>query len=162
MTETSAPSARGTVHIDAAPETVYALITNLSALTDCAEETVAMHWRKGDSARPGAKFSGANRNGSHSWNTSCTVTDAEPARLFAFDVRASMLPVSRWSYEITPTDGGCQVTESTWDHRPRWLLGISRLISGVADRKAANAEHIRITLDRLKHKAEQRAGQQSQ
>ncbi len=146
------------MRIDAAPETVYALITDLSALADCAEETVAMHWRKGDSARPGAKFSGANRNGSHSWNTTCTVTDADPARLFAFDVRSAMVPVAHWAYEITPADGGCQVTESTWDHRPRWILGISRLISGVADRNAANADHIRLTLDRLKHRAEQGAG----
>lgn len=155
MSDTTRPSATGTVRIDAAPEAVYALITDLSALADCAEETVAMQWRKGDSARPGAKFGGANRNGSHSWNTTCTVVDADPGRLFSFEVRSSVIPVARWAYEITPVDGGCQVTESTWDQRPRWALGISRLVSGVADRSAANADHIRLTLDRLKQKAEQ-------
>lgn len=144
--------------MDAAPETVYALITDLSALTDCAEETVAMQWRKGDSARPGATFSGANRNGKYSWNTTCTVVDAEPGRLFSFDVRSSIIPVARWAYEITPVDGGCEVTESTWDHRPRWIIGMTRFTTGVADRTAANAEHIRLTLDRLKQKAEDDTG----
>ncbi|MGV0627640.1 SRPBCC family protein [Mycolicibacter minnesotensis] len=157
MTDAFRPSATGTVRIEATPEQVYALITDLTALADCAEETVAMVWRKGDSARPGAKFSGANRNGSHSWNTTCTVVDAEPGQLFSFDVRSAVIPVARWAYEITPVDGGCQVTESTWDHRPRWIVGMTRFITGVADRTAANAEHIRLTLDRLKQKAEHAA-----
>ena len=116
-----------------------------------------MRWRRGDSARPGAQFTGANRNGSHSWNTTCTVTDAEPGRLFAFTVRAMGLRVARWAYTITPADGGCQVTESTWDYRPRWIRGLTRAATGVADRTAANSEHIRLTLDRLKQKAEHSA-----
>lgn len=157
MSETTRPSATGTVRIDAAPEAVYALITDLSALADCAEETVAMQWSQGNSARPGAKFSGSNRNGSRKWSTACTVTAAEPGRTFAFDVRSAGIPVAHWSYEITPgpdVSGGCQVTESTWDRRPRWIRGLSGLITGVADRSTANAEHIRLTLDRLKQRAE--------
>jgi len=65
-----------------------------------------------------------------------------------------VIPVARWAYDITPVEGGCQVTESTWDHRPRWILGVTRLITGITDRTAANTEHIRLTLDRLKQKAE--------
>lgn len=158
MSDTTRPSATGTVRIDAAPEAVYALITDLSTLADCAEETVAMAWRHGDSARPGAKFTGSNRNGSHKWSTTCTVTAAEPGRAFAFDVRSSVIPVARWEYRITPDPdaaGGCQVTESTWDRRPGWIRGLTRFVTGVADRTAANGEHIRLTLDRLKQRAEQ-------
>jgi hypothetical protein len=148
------PSATGTVHIDASPETVYALITDLSALRECAEETVAMRWRKGDGARPGAVFSGDNRNGSKKWSTTCTVTAAEPGRTFAFKVRSAIIPVAQWAYQITPADGGCQVTESTWDHRPRWIRGITGYVTGVKDRTAANAENIQLTLNRLKQRAE--------
>lgn len=154
MTDTGAPSATGTVRIDAAPEAVYALITDLSALADCAEETDAMRWVAGDSARPGAKFTGSNSNGSHKWSTTCTVTDAEPGRTFGFDVRSAVIPVAHWAYEITPVDGGCQVTESTWDRRPRWIRGATRFVTGVADRTTANGEHIRLTLERLKKRAE--------
>jgi hypothetical protein len=148
------PTATGTVHIGASPERVYALITDLSALGECAEETVAMRWRKGDAARPGAVFSGENRNGPKTWTTTCTVVAAEPGRTFAFDVRSAIIPVAHWAYQITPTDAGCQVTESTWDRRPRWLRGITGHVTGIKDRATANAAHIRLTLDRLKQRAE--------
>lgn len=149
------PTATGTVHVSASPEAVYSLITDLAALADCAEETVEMQWRNGDCARPGAVFSGANRNGSKKWTTTCTVTDAEPGRTFAFNVRSAIIPVARWAYEITPAAGGCQVTESTWDRRPRWIRGITGHITGVKDRTTANTEHIQLTLNRLKQRAEQ-------
>lgn len=155
MSDTTPPSATGTIRIGAAPEAVYALITDLSALADCAEETVTMQWRQGNSAQRGAKFTGSNRNGSHKWSTTCTVTTAEPGRAFAFDVHSAVIPVARWEYEITPVDGGCQVTERTWDRRPRWIRGLSGRVTGVADRDTANGENIRRTLDRLKERAEQ-------
>lgn len=150
----STPTVTANVQVSAAPEVVYALLTDLAALAELAEETTTMQWRKGDAARPGAVFSGTNRNGSKGWSTTCTVTDAEPGRVFGFDVRASVIPVAHWRYEITAAGAGCQVTESTWDRRPRWIRGITKLTTGVADRTAANAEHIRLTLERLKQRAE--------
>ncbi len=148
------PSATATVQINAQPDVVYALITDLPALAELAEENVGMRWRKGDAARPGAVFTGHNRNGWHRWSTTCTVTDAEPGRTFGFDVRSGIIPVARWVYQITPADGGCRVTESTWDRRPRWSLGLTGLVTGVRDRASTNAEHIRLTLGRLKQRAE--------
>lgn len=160
MTDTTRPSATGTVRIDAAPEAVYALITDLSVLADCAEETVAMHWSQGNSARPGAKFTGSNRNGSRKWSTTCIVTAADPGRTFSFDVRSAVVPVAHWEYRISPdpdVSGSCLVTESTWDRRPRWIRGLSGLITGVADRGTANDVNIQLTLDRLKQRAERGA-----
>ncbi|MBS9534807.1 SRPBCC family protein [Mycobacterium sp. M1] len=148
------PTATGTVQINAAPEAVYTLITDLAALADCAEENVGMDWRKGDSALPGAVFVGHNRNGGRRWSTTCTITDADPGKAFAFDVRSAVIPVARWEYRITPTGGGCQVTESMWDRRPGWFVGIAGLVTGVKDRPTVNAEHIRLTLERVKQRAE--------
>lgn len=156
MTTSASPSATGSIRIDAAPQTVYALITDLSTLAELAEETTAMRWRRGDAAQPGAVFTGDNRHGRRRWSTTCTVTEAEPGRRFAFDVRTAIVPVARWAYEITPTDDGCTVTESTWDRRPPWIRGITGLVTGVSDRTAANTEHIRLTLGRLKQRAERR------
>src|SRR5436305_14266988 len=105
MTE---PSASATVHIDASPEAVYRLITDLPTLASLAEEAVAMEWRKGDAVRPGAVFVGRNENRGRRWTTKCTVTDAGPGRVFAFDVRYAIIPVARWQYDITDLarDGG--------------------------------------------------------
>lgn len=155
MNPDTPPSATGTVQIAASPEVVYALITDLPVLAELAEENVGMRWRRGEAARPGAVFVGHNRNGWRRWSTTCTVTDAEPGRIFAFDVRSAIIPVARWAYRITPADGGCRVTESTWDRRPRWFLGVASLTTGVTDRVGTNTEHIRLTLDRLKRRAEQ-------
>ena len=150
------PDASSDITIDARPDALYGLITNLPTLTELAEETTAMRWTKGDSARPGAVFRGSNRNGSRRWTTTCTVTEAEPGRLFAWDVHSAPVPVAHWRYEINLGAGDCRVTESMWDHRPGWLRRIGVYLTGVPDRASANGEHIQVTLQRLKARAEHR------
>jgi uncharacterized protein YndB with AHSA1/START domain len=154
MTDQEPASAQAEVSIDASPDSVYALVTDLPTLASLAEEARAMEWRKGDAAGPGAVFKGHNRNGIFRWSTKCTVTDAEPGQVFAFDVRYLGVPVARWRYDIAGADGGCRVTERTWDHRPGWFSKTAWIGTGVRDRDAANAEHIKLTLQRLKDKAE--------
>ena len=153
MPET-APAATGSIQIAATPEAVYALITDLPVLTDLAEETAVMRWRKGDKAAPGAVFNGTNRNGWRRWTTTCTVTGAEPGRRFAFLVSHTGVPISRWQYDITSADGGCTVTESTWDRRPGWYKKPAGFVTGTPDRASLNTRHIRTTLQRLKARAE--------
>jgi Polyketide cyclase / dehydrase and lipid transport len=155
MTQPNAPTAGAEVTIDADPDAVYALITDLPTLASLGDEITTMQWRKGTSAQPGAVFKGHNRNGGRRWATTCTVTDADPGRVFAFDVRHTVFPISHWRYDIEPMDGGgCRVTERTWDQRPGWFKKPAGLSTGVPDRAAANAAHIKATLDRLKEKAE--------
>lgn len=155
MTHTGKPAAQADITIAADPDTVYRMITDLPTLASLAEEAHAMEWRKGDAARPGAVFKGHNRNGSRSWSTTCTVTDAEPGKTFAFDVRSTVIPVAHWRYDISPAaDGACRVTETTWDRRPGWFRAPAGWVTGVKDRATANDEHIRRTLQRLKEKAE--------
>jgi uncharacterized protein YndB with AHSA1/START domain len=154
MSDHGPADAQAEVRIDAPPETVYRLITDLPTLTELAEETAAMQWKKGDRAVPGAVFKGENRNGAKSWSTTCTVADAEPSRTFAFDVRFAVLPIAHWRYDITPTGDGCTVVERTWDRRPGWFKKVAGRSTGVSDRTGANSKHIQLTLQRLKAKAE--------
>ena len=157
MSQAEAPAAGADVTIDAAPEKIYALITDLPTLASLGEEIATIQWHKGDAVAPGAVFKGHNRNGSKKWTTTCTVTEAEPGRVFAFDVRHTVLPIAHWRYDIEPADGGCRVTERTWDRRPGWFAKVAGVATGVHDRRAANAEHIQATLQRLKEKAESAA-----
>ena len=83
-----------------------------------------------------------------------TVTEAEPGRTFGFAVKSSIVPIAHWRYDITQTANGCRVAESTWDNRPGLLKLFAASLTGVADRDAANAENIRLTLERLKARAE--------
>lgn len=142
------------VTIAADPAAVYALITDLPTMASLGEEIDEMTWSKGSSAAAGAVFKGKNCNGSKSWTTTCTVTDAVPGSAFAFDVKSSVLPVAHWRYDIAAADGGCIVTESMWDRRAGWFKKVAGLATGVSDREAANVEHIRLTLQRLKARAE--------
>lgn len=158
MTDPADASVSASVHVDASPEVVYGLITDLPTLASLAEEAVAMEWRtgapQGDGVRAGAVFTGHNKSAGRSWSTKCTVTDAEPGRVFAFDVTHTILPIARWQYDIVADDGGCLVTESTWDRRPGWFRKLAGKATGVSDRAGANAEHIKLTLQRLKQRAE--------
>lgn len=154
MTLAAPADARASVTIAAPPDAVYALITDLPTLGDLGAEVTTMHWHRGDRAAAGAVFKGRNRNGSRSWTTTCTVTDAEPGRAFAFDVKSLVIPIAHWRYDIEAVDGGCTVTESTWDRRPGWFRTPGGIATGVRDRTTANAENIRQTLERLKARAE--------
>ncbi|MFC0115579.1 SRPBCC family protein [Kibdelosporangium aridum] len=149
------PTATGQITVDATPETVYQLISDPASLAGIAEETVDCKLLDGAaSATVGTRFRGVNRRGFRRWSTVSTVTDAAPGRQFAFNVASLGIPVARWDYSITPSETGCVVTESTWDRRPRWFLGLAYLATGVSDRATVNKENIARTLQRLKEKAE--------
>lgn len=151
----NAPSASSTVEIDATPEAVYALVTDLETLAELADEAKAMRWQgSATAAAPGAVFRGTNRNGWRRWTTTCRVTDADAGRTFAFEVTHTGIPISRWQYDIAAGEGGCTVTESTWDRRPGWFKSLGGVATGVADRQSANSAHIEATLRRLKSRAE--------
>lgn len=151
MTE---PNARAHVVVDAHPDVVYALVSDLRALAGVAEEYSGGRWlAPAGGPAVGARFVGANRRGFRAWRTVSTVTDAGPSR-FAFEVRSLGLPVSRWQYDIEPTPTGCRVTESTWDRRPAWFRPFTVLATGVRDRDTRNQRNIERTLARLKAAAE--------
>ena len=149
-----ASDASASVDIDAAPDKVYGLITDLGTMAELAEETARMRWSKGTSAAPGAVFRGTTRNGWRRWTTTCRVTDADPGRRFAFNVSHARVPISRWQYDIEPTASGCRVTESTWDRRPPLYGKVAGLATGTPNRGGLNSEHIEATLQRLKARAE--------
>jgi hypothetical protein len=149
------PTAIGRITVNASPDRVYALLSNLDSFGGLAEETVRCTALDGTTtAKVGTRFRGANRRGVHRWSTVSTVTDAAPGREFSFNVTSLGIQVSRWSYSIAPSDDGCVVTESTWDRRPKWFLGIAYLATGVSDRVTVNTQNIARTLERLKAKAE--------
>ncbi|MET0133651.1 MAG: SRPBCC family protein [Kibdelosporangium sp.] len=149
------PTVSEKIEVNASPGRVYELITDLRSLAGLAEETVSCTLLGGATAvEVGARFRGAQKRGLRRWTTVSTVTDVEPGERFAFNVKSVGIPVSRWLYEITTTPGGCVVTESTWDRRPKWFEIVSRVATGVTDRATVNRHNITATLERLKAKAE--------
>ncbi|NUW31871.1 SRPBCC family protein [Nonomuraea sp. SMC257] len=148
-----APDVSLSVEVAAPAEVVYELVSDVPRLPSWAAECVSCRWMGGATGpAPGARFLGVNRNGFFRWFTVSEVRDAEPGRLFAWEVVPGL---ARWEYRITPTGAGCTVTESTWDGRGFVISHvIGPVLTGVHDRRAANARNIARTLDRLKAAAE--------
>jgi hypothetical protein len=145
-----------TVDIDAAPERVFALISDLPRMGELSPENTGGRWLAG-AAGPavGVRFRGSNRNGWRRWSTVVRVDTHEPPSRFAFDVDSVGLAVSRWTYDVAPRPGGCTVTESWTDRRGPALVVIGLLASGVRDRSGFTAQSIEKTLAALKARAEE-------
>ena len=155
MTTPSEPSAVATVQIDARPDEVYGLITDLPTLASLAEEAVAMQWRKGDcGSLRGRSSSDATETAVGAGPRSAPSPTPNRAAFSRLTCGTRSFPVARWQYDIVAADGGCRVTESTWDQRPGWFAKLAGLATGVPDRTSANAKHIQLTLQRLKQRAE--------
>lgn len=157
MSEQSEPTAEVSTTIDAPPEAVYRLVSDLPRMGEWSPECVKCEWLGGaKEAAPGAQFKGYNRRGVRRWSTKSEVVVAEPGREIAWDTKSVFnLPVARWRYRIEPAPGGgSKVIESTEDRRGGVMKVLGLLASGVSDRKTHNTEGMRATLERIKAEAE--------
>jgi hypothetical protein len=143
-----------TVDVDAAPERVWNLVSDLPRMGELSPENTGGRWLGGAAAPAvGVRFRGSNRNGWRRWSTVVRVTASDPPQRFAFDVHGLGLAVARWSYDIVARPGGCSVTETWEDRRGRAMGVIGLLASGVSDRAAHTEASIEQTLAAVKRRA---------
>ena len=143
-----------TIEIDAPPERVWALITDVTQMGRWSPECYSCTWLDG-AAGPnvGARFKGRNKRGLMRWSTVATVVTADAPKHFAFEVDNSGM---RWGYRLEPAPGGTQVTEYREEVRekPWWVrLVYSAGLLG-RDPDAIIRRGMSETLDRLKQGAE--------
>ena len=142
-------------HIDAAPERIYALVSDLPRMGEWSPENTGGKWVGGATGPAvGAKFKGTNRKGIARWSTTCTIVEATPGKAIAWDVTTGPFAVARWGYSIAPSADGCEVTETWEDHRAPLAKTVTGLALAVKDRAAHNEAGMRTTLERLKAAAE--------
>ena len=139
------------VWMDAAPETVWALVSDVTRIGEFSPETFEARWTGGSSGPvPGATFAGhVKRNGvGPTYWSACRVTRCEPTEVFEFAVGTSSIAVNNWGYRLEAQDGGTLVTEyfrleSSLAVRAYWTL-LGRL------RGRTNETGMRTTLERMK------------
>jgi uncharacterized protein YndB with AHSA1/START domain len=144
--------------INASPERVWQLVSDITRMGEWSPETTSCSWIKGATGPAvGAKFTGDNTNGKKKWSTTCVVSKCEPGKSFVFDVNVGPLKISRWAYEITAGDGSdaCTVTETWTDRRGGLVTMLGKPLSGVGDRSAHNRDGMVATLATLAAKASQ-------
>lgn len=110
MTETTGSTS---IEIAASPDEVYALLTDLSRISEISPECYKAEWEGGATdAAEGAAFRGYNEAGPNKWDVGCVVVSADPGKEWAFKVPSDDGRDTLWRYQIEATATGCTVTES--------------------------------------------------
>jgi hypothetical protein len=143
--------------VAATPDVVYAMVSDVTRMGSWSPETTSCRWLGGATGPAvGAAFRGTNKRGPLLWQTTCTVTAADPGRRFAFDVAFGPAPIASWAYDLEPLGaGGTRVTESWTDRRHGSMRLASVPVMGIRDRAGHNRRGMQATLAALKRAAEQ-------
>jgi uncharacterized protein YndB with AHSA1/START domain len=97
------------IDIDAPPERVWALITDVTQMGRWSPECYSCTWLDGAGGPTvGARFKGRNKRGLLRWATTSKVVTAEEPSHFAFEVKDSQM---RWGYRLAPSGSGTTVRE---------------------------------------------------
>jgi hypothetical protein len=143
-----------TLHVNAAPEDVYALLSDIGRMGEWSPECYRCEYVDGATGPVvGAKFKGSNKRGLVRWTTTAEIVAAEPARVFAFSTKAGGEDQTRWRYELTPSGLGTDVTESFESVKePLYVRVFERVFW--RDRAQQRETGMRTTLERVKRAAE--------
>ena len=141
-----------TVHIDADPEQVWDLVSDVTQIGRYSPETFEAEWLDGATGpEVGARFRGhVKRNGiGPIYWSACEVTECEPERAFEFALPNAQRRINTWRYDLVPAEGGgTDVTES-FRLSPALPLRIYWTLLGWA-RGKTNHDGMQQTLDRIK------------
>lgn len=141
------------VSVDASPEVVYTVVSDVTRMGEWSPETTKCVWLDGATGPAvGARFKGTNKRGFITWSTKPKVVVAEPGRAFAFEVGTD----TRWTYLLEPAGSGSKVTESFEMLRDlRWYYGFAeRWLMRIDDRRADLERGMTETLARIKQVVE--------
>jgi uncharacterized protein YndB with AHSA1/START domain len=145
-----------TVHMDATPEEIWALVSDVTQIGRYSPETFEAEWLEGATGPAvGARFRGhVKRNGiGPIYWAACSVTECEPGRVFAFGVGKPGKAMNTWRYRLEPAPGGgTDVTES-FELTPMPALKLYWSVLGRA-RGRTNRDGMRTTLERIKAEVE--------
>lgn len=109
------PTAESEIVVDAPPEALWLLVTDLGLLAELSPELQRVEWL--DGARgpaSGARFRGYNAHPSvGEWSTVSAVTTWEPQHRFGWDVEPDGPDgaAASWLFELTAADGGTRVRQ---------------------------------------------------
>lgn len=90
--------------IEAPPERVWPVVTDLDAPAGFSREFLGAEWL--DEPGEGARFVGRNRLGEREWEAECRVVEWAPGSRFSWHVGDPDAPGARWSFELEPLVGG--------------------------------------------------------
>lgn len=143
---------QATVQIQAPPEKVYAMLSDVTRMGEWSPECAKAEWIEGATGpASGARFKGSNKKGILRWSTKPTVKVADPGREFTFEVGRPGKEDTRWTYRLAPKDGGTELTEAFEALRYNLFFKVVQ----PPKRRTRELQHgIETTLERIKQAAE--------
>lgn len=144
-----------TLHVDAPPEKVWGLVSDITKMGEYSPEVFEAEWLDGATGPAvGATYRGhvkRNERGPTYWTT-CKVTECVPGEVFEFAVVMRDRPLNVWRYEFAAAGGGTDVTES-FDLGDNLFTKLWRPLGGFL-RENRNKRDMLRTLERVKAVAE--------
>ncbi len=142
--------------MQAPADQIWDLVSDVTKIGRYSPETFEAEWLDGATGPAvGATFRGhVKRNGKGPvyWTT-CTVTECDPGRVFAFGVGSpGKTPLNVWRYQMAPSGDGTDVTES-FQLADNAALRLYWAVLGWA-RGRTNRNGMRTTLERVKAEVE--------
>src|SRR3989442_1523717 len=99
--------------IDAPPDQVWALVSDVELMPSMSTELQAVEWLDGATGpAPGARFAGRSRHDAFGeWTTTSQVVECEPGRVFGWAVGDPANPSASWRFRLDPRNGGTDLTQ---------------------------------------------------
>jgi hypothetical protein len=106
-------SVSGSAVLECPPEQAWALVADVTRMGEWSPDCESCEWIDGATGPDvGARFTGHDKRRLLSRSTTCTVTECEPGRVFAFVVGDAADPGSTWRYSFVPHVDGTMATET--------------------------------------------------
>jgi uncharacterized protein YndB with AHSA1/START domain len=140
-----------TVRMEAPPENVWALVSDVTRIGEFSPETFEARWTRGSTGpEEGAYFKGhVKRNGvGPTYWSPCRVTKCVPNQVFEFSVGTDDVTLNNWGYRLEPDGHGTKVTEY-FRLEPKPYLRVYWLVLGFL-RGRTNEKGMRTTLERIR------------
>lgn len=99
--------------VDAAPEEVYRLVSDVSAIGRWSPNASEVAYDEGHGPEAGSWFSGHNRKDGKEWTSRSQVVKAEPGAVFAFVVGGAEDGIVEWTWTLRAQGRGT-VAEQSW------------------------------------------------
>lgn len=120
------PEAEVSIDIASKPAAVWKLVTDINVPAQFSDEFIGAEWLDGSEPGLGARFTGHNDRGQWQWDTTCTVIEFEPERVFGYAVEDVDDPAATWRFTLEPTEEGTRL--QMWARMGPGRSGVSYII----------------------------------
>ncbi|MEU8587718.1 SRPBCC family protein [Streptomyces sp. NPDC048664] len=121
--------------VDAAPDRVWALVSDIELMPAMSEELRSVEWLDGAvGPAVGARFVGRNEHEAFGrWQTTSHVIECEPESVLAWAVQDPADPSAIWRFRLRPVDDGTDLTQ--WMQMGPGRSGLSAAIDRMPEKE---------------------------